>query len=118
MINPTQIIGYEKTALAVDPSQFDRGTKNGPRHLVKCHAYQIQGRGVKFGVGHSNRAAVNRRWKASASHRKVTGSTLALTEFIDKIANLVNLNRSLRAIREHVEPSVADVIGAGPAWTA
>ncbi|GBP48226.1 hypothetical protein EVAR_96815_1 [Eumeta japonica] len=36
-------------------TQFDLGSKNGPRHLVEFHAYQIQGRGFKFGVGHTNR---------------------------------------------------------------
>ncbi|GBP33368.1 Dynein heavy chain 5, axonemal [Eumeta japonica] len=53
-ISPTQKFGYKKAVLAVDPIQFDRGSKNGSRHLVQCHAYQIQGRAVKFGVEHSN----------------------------------------------------------------
>ncbi|GBP54762.1 hypothetical protein EVAR_90046_1 [Eumeta japonica] len=35
---------YVKAVLAVDLIQFDRGSKNGPRHLVQCHTYQIQGR--------------------------------------------------------------------------
>ncbi|GBP13738.1 hypothetical protein EVAR_7973_1 [Eumeta japonica] len=32
------------------PTQFDCGSRNGPRYLVQCCAYQIQGRGVKFDV--------------------------------------------------------------------
>ncbi|GBP09749.1 hypothetical protein EVAR_81038_1 [Eumeta japonica] len=44
----TRFLGvrYEKVVLAVDPTQFDGGSKNGPYHLVQCHAYQIQGRSV------------------------------------------------------------------------
>ncbi|GBP55275.1 hypothetical protein EVAR_24471_1 [Eumeta japonica] len=42
---PHKTLGYEKAVLAVDPTQFDCGSKNGPRHLVHCHAYQILGKG-------------------------------------------------------------------------
>ncbi|GBP37009.1 hypothetical protein EVAR_31007_1 [Eumeta japonica] len=31
-----------------------RGYKNGPCYLMQCRNYQIQGRGVKFDVEHSN----------------------------------------------------------------
>ncbi|GBP22300.1 hypothetical protein EVAR_22586_1 [Eumeta japonica] len=43
----------EKAVLAMDPTQFDLSSKNGPRHLVQCHAYQIQGKGAKCAVGHN-----------------------------------------------------------------
>ncbi|GBP09881.1 hypothetical protein EVAR_92432_1 [Eumeta japonica] len=49
-INPSQTFEYEKTVLAVDLTQFDSGSKNGPRHLLT----RFKKRGVKSGVEHSS----------------------------------------------------------------
>lgn len=51
-INPTQTFGCEKAVLFGGSHTIWPRLKNGPRHLVQCHAYQIQRRCVKFGVGH------------------------------------------------------------------
>ncbi|GBP52478.1 hypothetical protein EVAR_32034_1 [Eumeta japonica] len=48
-------LGMEKQYSRWIPQNWIEAKKNGPRHSVQCHAYQTQVRGVKFGVGHSNR---------------------------------------------------------------
>ncbi|GBP42954.1 hypothetical protein EVAR_96451_1 [Eumeta japonica] len=59
-MNPLQSFGYEKAVLAVDPTQFDRGFKNGPRNLAQCKTYQIQGRSVLFIVEHNKREIIDK----------------------------------------------------------
>ncbi|GBP09808.1 hypothetical protein EVAR_81080_1 [Eumeta japonica] len=44
-------LSMEKLCSRWIPHNLNDASNNRPHHLEQCHAYQIQRRGVKFGVG-------------------------------------------------------------------